>query len=199
MKPGAHNHFGTDVVDPLTGKPNYSENGKPMTSLPADFYSSDAFADRLIGQLRASSGGQPSARRGEIANTLLHVSDITPTVLELAGVSEANSTPAGLAPLRPITGLSWAAWLRGEAAQVRGAGDALGTELFGSRALRQGDWKITDIGDGRWRLFNLAADPGETRDLAAADPAKLAQLARLWNAYAKANNVVIPTEARYRP
>ncbi|WP_033375985.1 hypothetical protein [Porphyrobacter sp. AAP82] len=114
-------------------------------------------------------------------------------------MDQAASKPASPGSVRPITGLSWASWLRGKAAAVRGPGDALGTELFGSRALRQGEWKITDIGDGRWRLFNLAADPGETRDLAATNPAKLAELARQWEAYAKANNVVIPTEARYRP
>lgn len=391
LRPGGHNHFGTDIINPVTGKPNYSENGKPLTSLPTGFYSSDAFADRLIGQLRASSAAEAapffavlaftaphwplqapagdiarykgrydagfevlrqqriarqealgliprgtaakapklpggtwdslspearaaaardmeiyaamvdrldqavgrviaelertgafdntvivfladngaegldpegsakpilgpvlaradnsmgnrgtessyvlygpgwaqaataprwlikgyateggsrvpafvhwpaSARRGEVAGTLLHVSDITPTVLELAGVTEQGSAPASPVPLRPITGLSWASWLRGETPRVRGDTDALGTELFGSRALRQGDWKITDIGDGRWHLFNLAADPGETRDLAATNPAKLAELARLWDAYAKANNIVIPNEARYRP
>jgi len=31
--------------------------------------------------------------------TLLHISDITPKVLELAGVTEADSTPANLAAL----------------------------------------------------------------------------------------------------
>lgn len=38
--------------------------------------------------------------------------------------------------------------------------------IFPSKSLRRGDWKITDAdGNGRWLLFNIANDPGETQDL----------------------------------
>jgi arylsulfatase A-like enzyme len=68
----------------------------------------------------------------------------------------------------------------------------VGDELFGGRALRQGDWKIVDIGDGTWRLFDIAKDPGETRDLAAREPARVAALTRAWQAYAGDVGVIIP-------
>jgi len=68
-----------------------------------------------------------------------------------------------------------------------------------SRSLRQGNWKITDIGDGVWRLFNLAIDPGETRDLARDEPQRLRALAARWEEYARQNGVILPSEATYRP
>jgi len=44
-------------------------------------------------------------------------------------------------------------------------------------ALRIGDWKIVADEDlTRFELYNLAADPGETRDLKAAEPAAFARL-----------------------
>ena len=50
---GGSNHFGADVKtsDGTPYSPTYLDNGKPVQSLPADFYSSDYFASRLIDQL----------------------------------------------------------------------------------------------------------------------------------------------------
>ena len=48
-------------------------------------------------------------------------------------------------------------------------------------ALRAGDWKIhRGRNDTTWQLFNLAEDVGEERDLAAAQPAKVAELEAMW-------------------
>jgi arylsulfatase len=47
-----------------------------------------------------------------------------------------------------------------------------------------------------WQLFNLATDPAESRDLAASEPAKLAELVADWGAYAQAKGVVVPTPAK---
>ena len=44
-------------------------------------------------------------------------------------------------------------------------------------ALREGDWKLLEqYEDGSLELYNLAKDPGETTDLAAAEPARVAAL-----------------------
>jgi arylsulfatase len=51
----------------------------------------------------------------------------------------------------------------------------------GQAALREGDWKIhRGRGDSRWQLFNVAEDPGEERDLAAAQPDRVAALVAAW-------------------
>ncbi len=53
------------------------------------------------------------------------------------------------------------------------------------RAIRHGDWKLVrDAGrrqEGAWHLFNLAADVSEKTDLAAQEPARVAELAALWD------------------
>ena len=69
----------------------------------------------------------------------------------------------------------------------------MGSELFGSRSLRQGDWKITDIGDGKWRLFNLKDDPAERFDLSAREPARKATLLKAWQDYARSVGVMLPS------
>lgn len=44
-------------------------------------------------------------------------------------------------------------------------------------AVREGDWKLIEqYEDGSLELFNLAKDPGETTDLAAAEPKRVAEL-----------------------
>jgi len=52
MLHGSHNHYGLGLAtDPAKGV-TYRENGQTLASLPKDFYSSDAFATKLIDQLR---------------------------------------------------------------------------------------------------------------------------------------------------
>lgn len=52
----------------------------------------------------------------------------------------------------------------------------------GQAAFRADDWKICRTRGGAWQLYNLASDPGEAENLAAADPAKLAELDAAWRA-----------------
>ena len=82
--------------------------------------------------------------------------------------------------VEPVTGRSLMPVLTGKAGNVHG--DApLGYELSGNAALFRGDYKLVrnlaPTGDGRWRLYDLKADPGETRDLAGAMPDRCAQAA----------------------
>jgi len=57
---------------------------------------------------------------------------------------------------------------------------------------RQGDWKLSAASRRRVATLDLAADPGETRDIAAAKPSLAARLAEYWRRYAAANGVVSP-------
>ena len=50
-------------------------------------------------------------------------------------------------------------------------------------AFRAGEWKIVRARGARaWQLYNLDDDIGEERDLAAINPAKLAELEKGWDA-----------------
>jgi arylsulfatase len=129
-------------------------------------------------------------QKGGIGGAYTNVRDIVPTVLDIAHVPVTPGRFAGRA-VQPIDGLSWRRFLA-EGTAVYPADKSVGTELFGSRSLRQGDWKMTDISDGIWHLFDVARDPGETQDLSAQEPARKAALIREWDAYAKGVGVVMP-------
>lgn len=138
------------------------------------------------------------AQPGSIGKAYVNVADLAPTLLDYAGIPSNGETFEGRKVL-PITGASARGWLEGRSSHVHAPDEAIGTELFGSRAIRQGDWKITDIGDGEWHLFNIAADPGETQDLSEAEPERLKALVAQWDSYAKNNGVILPDSTPYRP
>jgi len=136
----------------------------------------------------------PVGRRG-VAAGVTSVKDIAPTLLELAGARHPGTRYEGRS-VAPLEGRSLLPFLRGEAPSVHDAGFTMGFELFGRRALRKGDhkivWLFEPYGRERWELFDLAADPTESHDLAAGDPARLAELVRAWDEYAARNGVVLP-------
>ena len=124
---------------------------------------------------------------------VLHVMDIVPTMLELAGVQQP-ATYKGR-EVAPIQGKSWVGMLEGKSQSPRDSNEWLGWELFGNRAIRQGDWKISWLiepaGISDWQLFNLARDPGEQYDLSNEFPDKKKTLVALWDEYVRTNGVVI--------
>lgn len=111
------------------------------------------------------------------------ITDITPTVLDWLEVDPTASTG------KPITGRSLFPVLSGEAQSAYGPDEARAVEVSGNSALYLGDYKITrsvpPVGDGQWRLYNLARDPGETTDLSASEPAVKARLLAAYDAYAQ--------------
>ena len=94
-----------------------------------------------------------------------------------------------------MTGKSLAALLAGEAEVVRAPDEPLGVELFGNKGLRKGDWKISAVNppwsQGAWGLYNLADDPGETKDLSAEEPEKFREMMAAWENYVEENGVVV--------
>lgn len=137
--------------------------------------------------------------KGSIDNNVLHVADIMPTLLELAGASYPKEHNGKKLP--PMIGKSWANLLAGKAKALRDESDVLAWEVFGNQALRRGDWKIRwqykPFGKEAWELFNLAEDPAERVDLAAKHPDKVAELTADWNVYVKANNVILPSRSLF--
>ena len=121
---------------------------------------------------------------GAINHSVMHVMDITPTFLESASV-EHPSKKAG-AKVAPPQGKSLWPLLAGQKQATRTVTDWLGWELFGNRAIRQGDWKLLYLlkgagGTGSWELFNLKDDPAEMHDLSAKYPEKRDAMLKLWD------------------
>ncbi len=122
--------------------------------------------------------------RGRVVSAPAHAVDLAPTLLDLAGVTEQ----AGL------EGRSLLPALSDPAAAIHDEAEAIGYELSGNAVLYQGRWKLVKnlppYGDGGWHLFDIAADPGEVRDLAAAQPARFAAMQAAWQRWAQANKVL---------
>ncbi len=127
---------------------------------------------------------------GSLDHGYLTFMDVTPTILELTGVEAPNGTFQGREVV-PMIGRSFWGRALGNSAPVYGPDDPVGSELHGNRALVRGDWKILlQASSGSWELFNLAADPGETNDLATERPELLAELILAWEQFADDTGVV---------
>lgn len=128
---------------------------------------------------------------GEWNKSFIHVSDIMPTVLALAGANypqEKNGTP-----LKQPIGKSILPLLNGETTALSPE-KGMGWELFEGKAYVKGNWKILRLGKpfgtGTWQLYDLEKDPGEINDLSQQYPAKRDSLISEWMQYAKENGVI---------
>jgi len=143
------------------------------------------------------SGPAVKRPKGSVNHGLMHVADLMPTLLEIAGAGYPKTYQGRELP--PLFGTSWGRVLAGQAESPRTEQDYLGWEIFGNRALLQGDWKLRweykSFGKGNWELFNLATDPAERKDLAAERPDKVQALVALWDSYVRTNNVILPSRS----
>ena len=114
---------------------------------------------------------------GTVVNEMIHEVDLFPTLIGLAGASTAGA--------KPLDGLDvWGTISEGKPSPRT----EIVYDLQPFRAgLRQGDWKLV------WRtplpqaveLYNLAKDPSETDNVAAANPDKVAALQKRANDLAR--------------
>ncbi|MDB5393354.1 MAG: arylsulfatase [Rhodospirillales bacterium] len=134
------------------------------------------------------------ARQGEIGTAFSTVMDIAPTLLELAGTAHPGTSYRGR-EIVPMRGESLIPYLNKRSEQVHDDQTGTGWELFGRRAIRQGDWKALYLpapyGPGKWQLYDLSGDPGEIEDMAETQPEKLTELLRLWDRYVEENGVLL--------
>jgi arylsulfatase len=143
----------------------------------------------------------PGVKHTEAINhSVLHVMDIVPTFLESAGVEHPGHRDGS--KIGAPQGKSMWPLLAGHAPAIRTETDWLGWELFGNRAIRQGDWKLLYLmkragGTGDWELFNLREDPAELHDLSAQYPDKRNALLKLWDEYVKRNGVIVSNAGPY--
>ena len=133
------------------------------------------------------------ADAGAIRRAWIHVTDVTPTLLDLLGIAhpdEVNGFDA-----RKPDGVSFAALLSEPATPSQRSRQHY--ELEANRAYIDGRWKIASLQPrggkietlDNWMLFDLEADPCETTDLAALHPERVADMARQFDAEAWANDV----------
>ncbi len=170
----------------------YGPNWAHATTAPGKHYKSHVSEGGIHAPAFMWRAGLPG--QGTIARTPVTVMDIAPTVLELAGVTHPGFYEGrAIAPLR---GRSLAPLFEQPTARIHPVDAAFGVELFGRRAMREGDWKAflepPPFGSGRWELYDLAQDPGEAHDLAGQQPELLERLAGRWREWAEDVGVVLP-------
>ncbi len=145
------------------------------------------------------SGPVVKRQKGSINNGLMFIADIMPTILDITGARYPEENNGRELP--ELIGKSWSGVLANEAESPRTADDYIAWEIFGNRAIRQGDWKlrweVIPLGKSDWELFNLATDPAEKHDLAAENPGKVKEMLLLWDKYAMENNVILPNRTPF--
>jgi arylsulfatase A-like enzyme len=111
-----------------------------------------------------------------------HVVDIMATLVDIGSANYASLTTPSGAAVPPMDGKSLLPVFNGTG---RPAPDFWGFEFDKKDfAVIQGDWKLVSFRSGPWRLFNLADDRTETRNLAREYPDKVQQLATLYDQWA---------------
>ena len=152
------------------------------------------------------------AAGGIIDDQYLSLMDVMPTFLDIAG-AKFDPTMIRGREVVPMDGRSFAAALGDADNPIYGPDDVIALELHGQRYLLRGNWKILweqrpinihwddDYPErwNAWQLFNLANDPTEQTNLAAAEPELTAELAALWEQWADEHNVIKSIEARWPP
>ena len=131
-------------------------------------------------------------REGQISKVPAHVTDVAPTILQLAGVPQPGGEYGGR-PVFRMQGTSMLDFLTGQRKTVHAGQFSEGWELNGRKAMRKGDWKISYAnkpwGTGEWQLFHVSVDRSELHDLAAKNPAKLKELVADYEKYQTENGV----------
>lgn len=117
------------------------------------------------------------AMKGAFRLTPGHVIDVTPTLLELAGLPVEPGVEG--APAFP--GRSLVPVLEKDRSLDR---DVLWFHHVGNRALREGPFKLVSaqIDGDAWELYDLRIDRGETLDLSSAQPERVERMAAAWQA-----------------
>jgi arylsulfatase A-like enzyme len=137
--------------------------------------------------------GASGVRSGVMTDAFSFVTDITPTLLEMAGVSAPTGSYGGK-DVHPINGTSALGFLRGDEEQIHGPNDVVAYEMAGSAAIFRGPYKLArnnpPFGDKQWRLYRPLEDPTESTNLAASNPKLLAELEAEYARFSKEVNLI---------
>ena len=113
-----------------------------------------------------------------------HVTDLMPTLLELAGASYQPKESGESYP--KLVGHSLVPSFSGKSYQRA----PIIWEHNGNRALLEGKWKLVAEGiKGNWELYDMEADRSETNNLAKQNPGVVKKMAAHWDKIAKDTHV----------
>ena len=129
-------------------------------------------------------------RRNAIESAPAHLIDLMPTIVEASGAEYPERIDTRQIP--PMAGTSLIPALRGERMPER----TLYFEHEGTRAVREGRYKLTALRGESWKLYDMERDRTELEDLAGKQPRRVESLAKKWDTWA-AENQVTPLPESY--
>lgn len=146
--------------------------------------------------------GVPGIKADRTSPAFAHVTDIVPTLLEVASIGMHDGNYLGK-NVEPMIGNSMLPLLQGKSDILHPVDQSIGYELSGNAALFKGAYKLVrnlgPVGDGKWYLFNIESDPGETHDLQRELPALFKSMQDDYAEYVKINGVLtMPDGFDYR-
>jgi len=142
------------------------------------------------------------ARQGLMTDKFAAIKDIPSTILDYAGVKHPGDNYNGRA-ITPPSGVSIRPFLEGKSDRVRTDDQWHAFELFGNGYVVSGDFKAMKVrtgmwGDGKWHLYDIRKDPGETTPLEENMPTKLDDLVAIYERYLTERRVV-PVQEDWSP
>lgn len=179
-----------DRIDEIGGpnsQPNYPLGWAQASNTPFKYYKQTTFDGGIHVPLIYH---YPSRIKdiGTVRNQFHHVIDITPTVLDLAGISAPKEIKGVLQ--MPLHGKSMQYTF--DDPKVRTICETQYFLMGGQRAIWHDGWKATTLHmknmpfeDDRWELYNTDEDFSQTINLAEKFPEKLNELKEIWFAEAK--------------
>ena len=142
------------------------------------------------------------SHRGRISHSRAFVKDLAPTILALAGTHHPGTQYKGKA-IEASTGKNLLPVIAAQTDSVYTDEDVIAYEIGGNAALIKGDYKITlnrgGTNDGRWHLYNITEDPGETETLETVETAVFFDLLAEYETYARENGVIPVPKNYYQP
>ena len=172
-----------DLVGSDRSQPSYGPGWAQVSNTPLKLYKGDTFEGGIRAPLIVHwpGGGLPEDR---ICTQYHHVTDIVPTLLDLAG------NPGG-----SLDGISLAYTFDSPGAPTRKQVQFY--ETAGDRAIWVDGWKAvtqhranTRFEDDYWALYHAPDDFSEIRDRAGEFPERVADMIALWRREAERNNVL---------
>ncbi|GAA2810334.1 arylsulfatase [Kitasatospora sp. CM 4170] len=176
---------------------HYPRGWGMASNTPFRFYKGQTYAGgvRVPFVLSWPAGLPRAADDPGVRTQYQYVTDILPTLLELAGVERPlHRGPGEGQPVQSLDGVSFAPVLRSPGAASTHTEQYC--EMTGNRSYYRDGWKLVTLhrsgapyDDGEWALYDLRTDPTEIHDVAADHPDLVKELSAAWEAAAWRNGV----------
>ena len=203
-------------IDHLGGPdtyPHYAIGWAMAFNTPYKLYKRYASHEGGIADTAIISWPNGIKAHGEVRDNYVNVSDITPTVYDLLGITPPDEV-AGIAQ-KPLDGVSFKAALDDPSADT--GKETQFYAMLGTRGIWHKGWFANTVhaatpagwshfDKDRWELYHIENDRSQCHDLAADNPDKLEEMKKLWfseagkyNGLPLADLNILETIMRFRP